>query len=405
MVFLTSVLLLIFAFIGYLRTRNYISPTVLSPLSWGLVLFLYAILDHGMDDITPTVLGIILIWNFSLLSGAWFFIEAGSKYNLGNRKKRETGHFNKYFRNMYFWISVVGIFPILYISYMQGMSLGDTADFFFNLRMANTGLVETEYSYGIWQYVFTFSFVSFLIEIFSYQKGDKKTRIYILLLINILLAIVTMAKSSFFFLFLSIIFSIMFKRKIPKRTLIIGFSILIVIMSFIQLVRAGNEDNVISNMFYSYILGGVPALDKIVNSQMHSSEFGQMTLRFFNTISNALIGGKSLSKDVRYNYDITQEGYIYMPMLTNVYTVIGPFWLDFGYKGVVIFSFIIGSISGYSYRLAVKNELWAVISYSFLACTLVLQFFGEYLFTNLSYTIQIFLLTYFAFKFKFRWQK
>lgn len=130
-----------------------------------------------------------------------------------------------------------------------------------------------------------------------------------------------------------------------------------------------------------------------------------MTMRFFRTLY-AIIGGEALDmKNLEVTNDTSEKGYFFVPLPTNVYTVIGPFWLDFGYVGVVVYSFIIGSVSGFLYRIALNKELWAVIAYSFFACTLVLQFFGEYIFTNLSYTIQIMALTFFAFKFKytFKW--
>ena len=397
MVLITAIFILILASIGYLRTQSFIAPTVLSPLSWGMVLLLYALLDHGMNFLSNEVLGVILIWNLSLLSGSWVFSEVAIEYNIKEKSKRQ---FNTTIRDMYYWISLLGTFPLLFIAYKQGSTLGQ-GSFFFNLRLANTGIVETEYSYGIWQYIFTFSFVSFLIELFTFQKGNSKKRIYILLIINLLLSLITMAKSSFFFLFLSVLFSIMFRTQIKTRVLILVFGILILLLSVLQLMRAGDETNVISSMFYTYIFGGVPALDQLVRSDMHSMQWGQMTMRFFR-LFYTIFGGDPLNPNgLDFSNDVTERGYLFVPFPTNVFTVIGPFWLDFGYKGVIVFSFIIGSISGYLYRLALKRRLWAVISYSFFACTLVLQFFGEYVFTNLSYTIQIIALTLFAFKFKY----
>lgn len=274
MVLITSIFILLLALLGYARTKNYIAPTVLSPLSWGTVLFLYATLDHGMQGLSNSVLGIIVIWNLSLLAGAWFFSEVALKYHLEIKKRDKQ--FNQSIRSIYYWISVLGTFPLLYVAYKQGSTLGE-GSFFFNLRMANTGIVETDYNYGIWQYIFTFSFVSFLIELFSYQKGDGKKRIYILLVINLLLAVVTMAKSSFFFLFLCILFSIMFRKKIATRNLLLVFGVLFLFLSLLQLLRASESDesNVVSSMFYTYTFGGVPALDEILTADSHSRQWGK----------------------------------------------------------------------------------------------------------------------------------
>ena len=157
-------------------------------------------------------------------------------------------------------------------------------------------------------------------------------------------------------------------------------------------------------MLYSYVLGGVPALDQIVNSQMSSMYTGQNTLVFADNIRRKLGLLKDSSKE--YKHDITEEGYLYTPYPTNVYTMIGPFWLDYSY-GFVLFAFIIGALAGYFYEIAMRDKKWAVILSAYFSCVLMLQFFGEYIFTNLSYLIQLVLLSLFAYKFPYiiKWHK
>ena len=180
-------------------------------------------------------------------------------------------------------------------------------------------------------------------------------------------------------------------------------------MASFQLLRSGGDDagDTISDMFYVYTLGGVPALDQIVNSEMTSETKGQYMFAFFHNAVSKLEGEKKRPEKTHKN-DLTDEhGYVFVPLPTNVYTVVGPVWIDYGWLGVLLGGLMTGSFAGIFFRLARKGFLWAVIVYAYFTCVLLLQFFGEYVFTNLSYLIQIILLSLFAYKFKYvvKWQK
>ncbi|MEG2599776.1 MAG: hypothetical protein RSA66_09935, partial [Muribaculaceae bacterium] len=143
-----AIVLLFLAYVAYRRYGQYFAPAVIAPASWGAVLLIYGLLDHGMQDISMRGLMVVVLWNLSLLAGTWLFSEFAI-YNHGSSKIPKM-NFNSTLRTVYFWIAVLGSIPLLYIAYKQGTTMG--ADFFFNLRMANTGLEESEYGYGIWQY-------------------------------------------------------------------------------------------------------------------------------------------------------------------------------------------------------------------------------------------------------------
>ena len=275
--------------------------------------------------------------------------------------------------------------------------------------MANTGLVESEFRYGVFEYVFPVAFVSFLIELLIYRNDKPRTRLYVLAFLNVIIMFITMAKSTILFTILSALVIVNFKRRISSRKMLwCGMTIFAFMASF-QLLRSGGDDagDTISDMFYVYTLGGVPALDQIVNSEMTSETKGQYMFAFFHNAVSKLEGEKKRPEKTHKN-DLTDEhGYVFVPLPTNVYTVVGPVWIDYGWLGVLLGGLMTGSFAGIFFRLARKGFLWAVIVYAYFTCVLLLQFFGEYVFTNLSYLIQIILLSLFAYKFKYvvKWQK
>ena len=396
-----GLIFIVLALILYLMTRRYSDPMVVVASSWGGTLFLYGIIDHGMPPLSLHVCLIVFLWTISLLLGISLFNYHKSKkffqqkvlffsdfYNI-----KDNGIIRKNL-NIYFWISVVCFFPQVYISYKQAISGGE--NIFLNMRLASAGLIESEYNVGVFGYGKTFTIVTLLVHLLIHRVGQSKIRIYILFFMYFVLSVLAVGKSQFLFLIISMILVWSFTKQISKKTILLGFSFLVVTFSMLQLARSNEEDdqdNVVSGMFYTYLFGGLPALDQVTSSQMQSSEFGQNSLQFFQRFIKAF-GDHPKKIEDTYNNDITYDGYLFVPNPTNVYTIIGPFWLDFRYCGVVIFGFLYGVLFGFLYSKAVKMYIYGIVTYCLFVSSLVLPFFGEFIFAYLSYFIQVFILSY-----------
>ncbi len=392
-------LLFIFSLLGILFSKSLISPEFISPFSWFLILLFYKFLNHGLYTLSDEVLIVIGIWNFFLLLGV--YLSSINKQRLSIKKPfAKEVQFNQQILKLYYNITIYGFFPTLYIIYRQVQSI--SGDFFYSLRMANTGLVKTDISLGIFAYTITFASIAYSIELIKWQKGKPLKKIIILFVINFIFAFITVSKTAFLFLITQslIIYLIKNKKIMPNFNVIKYVVITIFLMIAIQNIRdsrSTSESNG-SKIFYTYLLGGIPALDKIVNSEMSSVKMGQHTFSLLNNIGEK-IGIIEQNSKGKYNNDITDDGYLNVPYLTNVYTVIGPIWLDFKYFGLISFSMIVGYISGFFYYKSL-NYNWALIVYAYLFCVLFLQFFGEYIFTNMSLLIQLIVLSYIPYRFK-----
>lgn len=401
MLIIVLILLLLISLIGVLTSKSLLSPEFISPFSWLVILFFYEFLNHGLYNLSDRVLLIVLLWNVSLFSGVFFaklIIFSNKKYlkEKANIINHKTLSYQVY--NWYYKIAVIGFFPTLYIIYKQTQSIG--GDFFYSLRMANTGIVETDISLGVFAYTYVFAYIAFFASFIFMKDGSSKKRFIILLIINLVLAFVTVSKSAFLFLIIPtlVIYLIKNKRFLPNLKVINYVFLTLVLMISIQTIRESGSSNKAegSVVLYTYLLGGLPALDKIVNSEMTSAQFGQHTLALIINIERKLGFIETISKS--YTNDITYDSYLYIPYPTNVYTAIGPIWLDFKYYGVMFFSFFIGLLMSYFYHKAIKED-WSLIVYGYLFCVLILQFFGEYIFTNMSLLLQIILLSYFLYFF------
>ena len=66
-------------------------------------------------------------------------------------------------------------------------------------------------------------------------------------------------------------------------------------------------------------------------------------------------------------------------MWTNVYTVMRPFYTDFGNIGVGYFAFLYGVLTGVAYRLKDNGNSFGTCLYTYLVYVLTLQFFDEFI--------------------------
>ncbi|GHT64225.1 hypothetical protein FACS189451_11680 [Bacteroidia bacterium] len=244
---------------------------------------------------------------------------------------------------------------------------------------------------GLFRYVFALSLITFFIELYKYN-GKNKKRLYVLLIINIIGTITSVAKTSIFYLVIGSLIIYFFKKKrLPIKKIIVPVSLLLIIFCFIQIIRFQylEQNDVVISMFQVYILGGLPAFDQLIFQDIHSGIFGERTLEFFYKFYEAL-GGEvqwGMGGDIFY---------VEMPLRTNVYTAMMPCYVDFDYWGLIFGGFIYGLIAAWSYKLACIGVKWAHVFYSFIAMGIILQFFDNFFYSMLSMSIQFFVWPYIA---------
>ena len=127
-----------------------------------------------------------------------------------------------------------------------------------------------------------------------------------------------------------------------------------------------------------YLFAGMPAFDTL--KYIPSETAGQYTFRFLYAVANAL--------GAKIEVEKTILPYVYVPTPTNVYTVMFPFFKDFGNVGVGVFGFFYGAIYGLLYKLSRLNNHLGIILYAFIFPYLLLQFMSELLVLNLSSNLQ-----------------
>lgn len=370
-ILLGSVFLLM-SILGYGIDKKLLNPLFIVPFIWGVLLVLFGILPHELNSLNGQFIYGILIWVLFFYLGGIFLI------NVKIPKGKTI--YNKKIFNLYYYL--VLIFAPLAIAslILEALKVGPEY-FFLRLRMISTGLDEDDtFTLGKLAYVFNFTNVVCLLYTLYYEKVSKK-KYYIVLLFALLLGLITLARTSLATLAISIFAILYIKGKLKSKHYIY---FMVVFFAFIFLLTGlrnahESESESFANTFAIYLFSSMPAFETLKYTPI-KEHFGENTFRFFYALFNGFGAHYELKKTIL--------DYVSVPQPTNIYSVLYPFYVDFGYWGIGIFGFIYGLIyfilyKGYKARNDLMLFLFAVIvPYVFI------QFSGEFIFTNLSTNLQ-----------------
>ena len=371
--------------IGYIKTNSLFSPEVLVTGIWLFVIVLYYILPHNLYVIDGKFVTCILIWVLG------FFISSSISYSLTGYGKIVVKKNKQVYKYEMIFAAVATL-----IMAIECIRLALTSDYFFlYLRSLNTGLDDSIQSNTnpLWGYLRSAMIVVYLIELINSNPDNKKRRIAFFIL-NILTCIVTMAKSQLFLVVFSSVVILYRKRMIRIRQLFIVAFVCLALFFLMQLLRMhDSNDFSMLNFLAIYILSGSVAFDEFNPAGFND---GSNVFRFFIALTNRL----GLS-NITANETILEYTTIGPDSITNVYTLLFPYFVDFGYIGIVIFSVINGALCGYFYKKS-KNSEPALIMYAMLSYTIVFGFLGEILFANLSTFLQYAIYAYIPYYLRFK---
>lgn len=374
-IFIISFIFLFLSFLGYQKDKSIISPLFIMPILWSIFLFLYNIVPHALYKLEEQFLFSLILWVTSFLTAGYII---NSQHYSAKIFNQEFDLYNSTVFNLFFF-AVLFLAPLaLSLLVVEAMKVG-IEYFFLRLRVINTGLDEDDtFSLGILAYIFNFTNIVLLLFTF-YKEKISNFKYYTVLILQLLLGLVTLARTSLVVLILSIFVILYFKKLLKKSHYIGGIIVLFLFIFLITFLREFHESNSSATSELAiYLFAGMPAFDTI--SYRFQEQFGSYTFRFFYAILNSFGGDYVVEKTIL--------PYTNIPDLTNVYTVMFPFFKDFGYKGILFFGFLYGLVANLLFKYALRNNSFSIIGYSVIFPILLLQFFGEYLFSNLSTYLQ-----------------
>jgi len=368
---IVTILICLFLFFLSLICSKYniFSPSVITSGIWLLVMLLNITINHHLTPLTNTFYDAINLW-VVLFCLSSLFIQSLSF-------KRDTIIKPSPLARTIFYYSSLVTFPFLIFTVYKIAHMDGTLNWMSQLRLASIGRLKDVSVEDTNPFYVIIWLVSYLIELQNFSKKNK-SRILILFFINFAFAFITMAKINFLILFLSTIYILYINKKVLLKHALIGGIILIFIFQGIQNFRATENSaykNTAENMITLYLLSPPPAFETLKPNS--STRFGENTFRVFYAIENKL--GFTDQEAV-----VPLLNFINVGVGTNIYTILYPFYKDFGLTGIALFSIIIGLTMGYIFNKSTNGNQLFVIIYSFLILQIVMQYASEMFFTFFS---------------------
>ncbi len=371
--------------IGWYLSHDVFSPYVAVPGVWSMAILIYYFLPNTFYAVTndfPYVLSLWLVGFFASSVIAEHYTPVASQA----WREREP---SPMVLRVYFVLSCFSIPAVCGAILWQALT-EDPENIFRYMRIMNTGLDENIEMPNVGILIYSVS-LAFVLMFFSLLYFKSKLAKFVVILLNVMLAVVTMAKTTFLSIMFSSLYLCYVQNIIKKRHLLYGLAVFVALSFVVQQLRSVDEDVEANSFLALYLSSSIVAFDHFA-VPCSSQFFGMHTFRIFYAIGHA-IGLTEPPAD-------TVLAFVSVPNMTNTYTNMYPFYEDFGYVGVLVFSIVYGLFYGYLYKKSRTGGKFQLILYAIFLTFVLMEFIGEFLFTNMSATLQYIFFAFLPFAFK-----
>ena len=353
------------------------SPWAITIAIWATILGLYYLLDTKLNPIPQQFYISLTLW-------LAFFIPCslGTYYlttsHDSNSATPHSFYVNKVFFQFVFVIAMV-MTPLYVYRVLQIVTMFGTDDLMNNIRL----LALYGEGQGILNYSMVITQSLFVVALWAHPKIP--TWQVVALAVGCLLnALAIMEKGSIFFVFISVVFVLFAKRVIKLRSILVLSVVLVFFFYLFNLARAVEDsdyqqEETLLDFFAMYALSPPVAFGELTREVI--PQFG---VNSFEKIYFFL--SRFGFTDIVVKEKLQE--FVWVPVLTNVYTCFQPFYMDFGYKGVALIGGCYGILSGWLYRLYRNRNELSCCMYTYAVYALVLQFYQENVFTSMVFIIQ-----------------
>lgn len=378
MIYLALLIIPVLYFCFLLKVKIY-NPLFITFVLWGFLLFIYATVDHNLYELTDKFYLLLFLYLICFLGG---FI---APYLLEIKKLRGFRNDNTYIEgfNYFNFIYKIALIITVYLSLRYILLLLSGTNIYV-LTADNKKPIDVQ----IMNYFNVIPLCLFF-YILLYKNIRKYKFFLFLFIISVLLTFGKMLVMQVFIGAAIILYS---KRIIKLRHIIFASVTLILGLIFLQSLRYEDSDSsnklqYIIKILVIYILSPLKAVDKVFNNEIylgHGHLFG-----FIHRVLEKLFNIRLLPKENIYTW-------VFVPVPTNVYTIMKNSYVDYGSTGMMLYSFFIGFFWSIIYQRQIKNGALKV----FFFCNiyiLVVQFFDDILTGQFSFVLQTFLISYFLY--------
>ncbi|MBQ5838878.1 MAG: oligosaccharide repeat unit polymerase, partial [Bacteroidaceae bacterium] len=289
----------------------------------------------------------------------------------------------------YFFLAVTLVFtPLCIKRIMDTVSMFAGENMMYNIRML---VVEGETGWGVLSYSFVINKALLICALWARKKVGIIPTIIVLMLM-FMSAFALMDKGSLLFIFLTIGYVLYEKEIISLRSIFLTGGALLGIFFLLTLLRnftdgqgeIQSDELTFVDFFAMYVLSAPVAYGYMPPDI--GLQFGSRSLTLLYLILGKLSGN--------FHVESLVQEFMEVPIPTNLYTIMQPFYLDFGQWGVFIFALLYGVASGWCYAIYKSGNSWGCAAYTFMLYNLVTQYGSEHILLSPIITIQLLVILY-----------
>ena len=367
---MTGLIIILVVLLGisyFLSNRDIFNPALLTSALWLVGILLFLFLPNSLPSLQKQFIFSLELWSLGLVVSSW--VTQSCVYSTKEWQCSAT------VRDLYFWISLLFI-PSFLIFVYQAIVYGSSGSVAMDLRLAALGSndrmggeVYTPFYYVLW----TVTYLLYLIDIDKYHWR----RAVILGCLVLLFAIGTMSKALILSFGLMTIYVLYRKKYISTKANLIVAVCLVAVMFAIHGIRQSQQmdEEQIVTVVEQYILRGFCAFDTLRPES--ADHWGENVFRLYYAVTYKL--GIATTEPIDPILP-----WVSKPVSTNTYTTLYPFFKDFGYMGIAVFSIFLGLLLGIAYKKAQTKNSFFIILYAYVLMMVIMQYAAEYFFTNMA---------------------
>lgn len=358
---------------------GWFSPWAITLYVWAAILAVINLEGDHIYPLTEQFYDCIVLWVPILCATAFVTCQL----NAGRQDNELCGagrmHVNIMMFRVLLLLTLV-MTPLYAWNVYQIVSQFSAEDMMSNVRL----LANASAGQGVLRYSIVINQVLLIVALWSYPRVPL-WQVVLVVTACLLNALAIMEKGGMFFVVLMCFYLLYERRVVKLRTMAIAGAVVVVGFYLFNLMRQGSTSDYSQNETFIDFIGMYLTSPSVAFSRLTEEltpQFGTNTFEFFYAVFDKLgLGHFVVHEKV--------QDFMWVPMPTNVYTIMQPFYMDFGRTGVALFAALYGVVFGALYRAHLNGSGVGRSLYSYAVFILILQFYQDNLILSLSYIIQL----------------
>lgn len=360
----------------FIKEKDLFAPWSLTLLVWIFVISGFLSLEHGLFDVTNQFIKGITLWVVSFCTTSYIVFRLTPSYH------GPEWAINKPLVK-FFALMALALVPFtLYRAIQSAIQMGgNNLMYAMRIQMLDS---ESGFSLGPLAYFIHVIYTILFISVDTKKKINKYFFAFCMA-INFTFFLITMSKLILFIGILSTLYLLYIHKHIKLRTIVLICLAFATIGIVFTQMRTSGDGSTEGTFTFMELIGMYIFSPIVAFCQEHgntSPVFAYETLRPLYHILEVL----GIYHGPVYD---GYRPYVDVPIPTNVYTMLAPFFNDFGYPGIVACSIIEAAIIAWVYKKAYTGHTIFRNIYAFLIVIICLQFFDDQFYVGISNILQM----------------